>query len=126
MSKYIIRQVSSGVKFDLRSPNGQTIATSEVYESMAYCRKGIESVRKNVPAAKLEDQTEGAAVLTNPKFELFRDKQGAYRFRLRARNGKIIIFSEAYGAKSACEAGIEAVRRWAPDAETEEMQKADA
>ncbi len=119
MSKFIIRRVSSGVKFDLRSPNGQTIATSEVYESMTYCRKGIEAVRKYAPAAKLEDQTEDSATLTNPKFELYRDKQGFYRFRLRARNGKIIVFSEGYGAKSACEAGIEAVRRWVPEAEIE-------
>ena len=119
MSKFMIRQVSSGVKFDLHSPNGQVIATSEVYESMAYCRKGIEAARKTAPAAKLEDQTQAHSNLTNPKFELYRDKQGLFRFRLRARNGKIIVFSEAYGAKSACEAGIEAVRRWAPEAETE-------
>ena len=119
MSKFVIRKVSSGVKFDLRSPNGQTIATSEVYESMAYCRKGIDAVRKNAPAAKFEDQMEASAPLCNPKFELYRDKQGFYRFRLKARNGKIIAISEAYAAKSACEAGIEAVRRWAPTAETE-------
>ena len=120
MSKFIIRRVGGGVKFDLHAPNGQTIATSEVYESLAYCRKGIEAVRKNAPAAKLEDQTEDFSALTNPKFQLYRDKQGAYRFRLKARNGKIIVFSEAYGAKSACEAGIDAVRRCAPEAETEE------
>jgi len=33
MGKFIIRQVSSGIKFDLKATNGQVIATSEVYEA---------------------------------------------------------------------------------------------
>ena len=67
MSKFMIRQVSSGVKFDLHSPNGQVIATSEVYESMAYCRKGIEAARKKAPAAKTEEQTQPHPHATHPK-----------------------------------------------------------
>ena len=47
MSKFVIRPVCSGVKFDLTAGNGQVIATSEVYETHAACVKGIESVRKN-------------------------------------------------------------------------------
>lgn len=120
MSKFIIRRVGSGVKFDLRSPNGQTIATSEVYESRSFCRKGIEAVRKTAPAAKLEDLTEEASSISNPKFQLYRDKQGHFRFRLKARNGKIIAVSESYVTKSACENGIDSVRRWATDAEIAE------
>ena len=58
VSKYVIRKVPSGVKFDLRSGNGQTVLTSEVYANAAVCRKGIESVRKNAPRAKLENQTD--------------------------------------------------------------------
>ena len=37
MSKFLIRAVHSGVKFDLKAANGQTVATSEVYESKAAC-----------------------------------------------------------------------------------------
>ena len=75
------------------------------------CRKGIESVRKNAPGARLEDQTEeGWAQLPNPKFELYQDKAGQFRFRLRARNGKIIAVSENYSGKAVCLKGIESVK----------------
>ncbi|MBR3703952.1 MAG: YegP family protein, partial [Oscillospiraceae bacterium] len=47
MGKFVIREVSSGVKFDLLAGNGQVIATSEVYTTRAACENGIESVRKN-------------------------------------------------------------------------------
>ena len=117
MGKLVIRKTATGFKFDLKAANGQTVATSEVYETEAACRRGAESVRKNAQAAKLEDQTaEDTQTVTNPKFELFQDKAGDYRFRLKARNGEIIATSEGYQAKSSCESGIESVRKNAPDA----------
>lgn len=104
-----IRRVATGVKFDLRSANGEVIATSEVYKTEAACRKGVESVRKNAPLASVEDQTLGER-RGNPKFEVYEDRSGQFRFRLKARNGGIIAVSENYTAKSACLDGIEAVR----------------
>lgn len=118
MGKFIIRAVGSGIKFDLRAANGQTVLTSEVYTTENACRKGIASVRKNAPAAKIEDQTEpGFKTLTNPKFELYTDRAGHYRFRLKARNGEIIAVSENYSAWAGCRNGIESVRKNAADAE---------
>ena len=121
MGKFLIRNVSSGIKFDLKATNGQVIATSEVYESKAACKNGIESVRKNAPIASFEDQTaEGFEVATNPKFEMYQDKAGEFRFRLKARNGQIIATSEGYTTKNACENGVESVRKNAPEAAVEE------
>ena len=118
MSKFVIRQVNSGVKFDLKAGNGQSILTSEVYTTLAACRKGIASVAKNAPLAKIENQTEkDYAVMTHPKFEMYQDKAGAYRFRLKARNGEIIAVSESYTAKAGCLNGIESVRINAMDAD---------
>ena len=120
MSKFVIREVKSGIKFDLKATNGQVIATSEVYESKTACENGIESVRKNAPIANLEDQTVADfETVTNPKFELYRDKADQFRFRLKARNGQIIAVSEDYTTKAACENGIESVRKNAPIAEVE-------
>ena len=117
MSKFIIRTVNSGVKFDLFAANGKSILTSEVYTTEAACRKGIASVMKSAPKAKLEDQTEEHfKTLTNPKFELYQDKAGAYRFRLKARNGEIIAVSEAYTGWAGCRNGIESVIKNAADA----------
>jgi len=121
MSKFVIRRVASGVKFDLKAANGQVIATSESYRTRAACDKGIASVQKNAPAAAVEDQTEdGYAVRSNPKFEMYVDRAGRFRFRLKAPNGRIIAISEGYSSKSACENGIDSVRKNAPDAEPEE------
>ncbi len=111
MGKFIIKTVATGVKFDLRAANGETIATSEVYQCEAACRKGMESVIRCAPAAKLEDLTADASTkCTNPKFELYQDRSGAFRFRLRSRNGAIIAVSEGYSTKNSCLDGIESVR----------------
>ena len=118
MSKFVIRTVASGVKFDLKAGNGQSILTSEVYTTEAACRKGIESVAKNAPIANVENQTEeGWETLTHPKFEMYQDKAGEYRFRLKARNGEIIAVSEGYTAKAGCLNGIQSVQKNAGEAE---------
>ena len=118
MSKFVVKTVASGVKFDLKAANGQTVASSEIYTSPAVCLKGVESVRKNAAAARVEDQTqEGWVPQRHPKFELYQDKAGQYRFRLKATNGKIIAISEGYVTRAACEHGIDSVKANAPQAE---------
>ena len=118
MSKFVIRTVNSGVKFDLKASNGEVILTSEVYSSEAACRKGLASVQLNAPIAGVENQTEeGCVTLVHPKFEVYLDKAGEYRFRLKAKNGKIIAVSEGYTGKAGCLNGIESVKKNAPEAE---------
>ena len=88
-----------------------------MYTTERACNAGIESVKKNAVAAKLEDQTvEGFETVTNPKFEVYVDNAGEFRFRLKARNGEIIAVSEGYKAKASCMNGIESVRKNAPEA----------
>lgn len=121
MGKFVIRRVPSGLKFDLRAGNGEPILTSEVYTTLAACRKGLESVRKNAPMAGVENQTQMEhPVLPHPKFELYEDKSGQFRFRLKARNGQIIAVSEGYASKAGCLGGIDSVKRNAADAEVTE------
>lgn len=118
MGKFVVKETKTGTKFDLKAGNGEVIATSEVYSSKAACEKGIESVKKNAPVANVEDQTvEGYATEKNPKFEVYTDKAGEFRFRLKATNGQIIATSEGYKSKSGCINGIESVKKNAPDAD---------
>jgi len=49
------------------------------------------------------------------KFELYTDKAGEYRFRLKAGNGQIILASEGYKQKASAENGIESVRKNSAD-----------
>ncbi len=120
MGKFVVKEVKTGVKFNLKASNGEIIATSEVYKSERSCMNGIESVMKNAPVAAVEDQTEeGYAKETNPKFEVYTDKAGEFRFRLKAKNGQIIAVSEGYKAKKSCLNGIESVKKNAVDAKIE-------
>ena len=117
MGKFVIKETKTGIKFDLKATNGEVIATSEVYTAEANCRKGIESVIKNAPIAALENQTvEGYAVEKHPKFEVYTDKAGEFRFRLKAPNGEIIATGESYKAKASCLKGIESIKKNAPEA----------
>ena len=118
MGKFVVKSVATGIKFDLKAANGQVIATSEVYAAEASCLKGIESVKTNAPIAGVEDQTvEGYEAVKHPKFEVYQDKAGEYRFRLKAKNGEVIATGEGYKAKASCLNGVESVKNNAPDAE---------
>jgi uncharacterized protein len=49
------------------------------------------------------------------KFEIYKDKAGEFRFRLKAGNGQTILASEGYAAHSGCANGIASVKKNAPD-----------
>ena len=117
MGKFTIKTTATGFTFRLKAKNGEVIANSEVYSSEASCRNGIQSVINNAPVAAVEDQTiEGFEVQKHPKFEIYLDKKGESRFRLKAKNGEIIAVSESYKAKASCLNGIESVRKNVVDA----------
>ena len=112
MGKFVIRETKTGFTFRLKAGNGEVIGTSEVYKALASCKNGIASVAKNAPVAAVEDQTvEGFEKAKNPKFEIYTDKAGETRFRLKAGNGEIILASEGYSSMSGCKNGIESVRK---------------
>ncbi len=125
MGKFVIKPTKTGFTFSLKAGNGEVIATGgEVYSTLASCKNGIESVRKNAPDAPVEDQTvEGYAVEKCPKFEIYKDNAGEFRFRLKARNGEPIAASEGYVKKDGCKNGIESVKKNAPDASVEELSE---
>jgi uncharacterized protein YegP (UPF0339 family) len=112
--KFFIKKAKDGsYMFNLRASNGETIATSDMYSSLEKCKKGITSVQMNAPIANIEDHTVSGAIdeVVNPKYEMYYDKSGDYRFRLKAKNGSIIVKSQGYSSKSNCVAGIESVRK---------------
>ncbi|MER3373008.1 MAG: YegP family protein [Allomuricauda sp.] len=49
------------------------------------------------------------------KFEIKTDKSGKFRFNLKAGNGQVILSSQGYSSKAACENGIESVRTHSQD-----------
>lgn len=122
MGTFEIKKSGDGQMFNLKAGNGEVIGTSEVYNSRQSLDNGIASVQKNAPEAPVEDQTaENFEKKTCPKFEVFADKGGKFRFRLKARNGEIILASQGYASASSCLAGIESVKKNAADSKTTEV-----
>ena len=112
MGKYVIKAAKNGLKFDLKAANGEVVASSQTYVSLASCKNGIAGIRKNAPVAAIEDQTvSGYAHVHNPKFEIFTNRRGEFMFQLKAGNGQIICVSEGYKAKKSCLNGIASVRK---------------
>ena len=50
------------------------------------------------------------------KFEVYQDKAGKFRFRLKASNGQVIASGQGYASKESCLKGIESVRKNAREA----------
>ncbi len=123
MGKFVIKDTSNGgFKFDLKAGNGEIIASSQIYKSEASCKAGIESVKVNA-LAPVEDQTvENFEVLKHPKYEVYTDKAGEFRFRLKAKNGEIIATSEGYKAKASALNGIASIGKNAPEAKVEKTE----
>jgi len=60
---------------------------------------------------------------THPKFIIKTAKDGQFHFVLTAKNGEVIIQSELYTTKAACENGIQSIKNNAPVANTGEDAK---
>ena len=120
MGKFVVKETATGFKFDLKAANGETIATSEVYATKAACLNGVDSVKASCNGGVEDLTVENAEAVKHPKYEVYEDKAGEYRFRLKARNGEIIATSEGYKAKAGCMNGIESVKKNAPEAAVEE------
>ena len=114
--KFVITTANNGeFTFNLKASNGEVVLTaSETYTTQSACENGIASVKKNA-SAPIEDQTRDEK-LGHPKYELYKDKAGEFRFRLKAANGQNVGRSEGYKAKASARKGIASIAKNAPDA----------
>lgn len=125
MGKFIIKKTDKGnFNFTLLASNAEKIAVaSQVYTTKQACKNGMASVgkfaEKCVTEGKIEDNTlKNPVKQTNPKFEIYLDKAGLFRYRLFASNGESIAMSEmGYKSKNGCLGGIKSVAVNAKDAE---------
>ena len=133
MGKFIIKKTPSGAfNFSLLASNKQKIAvSSQVYTTKGACKKGMESVGKNaqrcIDENRIVDRTlKTPEEKTCPKFEIYLDKAGMFRYRLIAPNGESLAISEdGYKSKSSCMNGIKSVGVNAMNSQIEDMTLAD-
>jgi uncharacterized protein YegP (UPF0339 family)/CBS domain-containing protein len=96
--RFEIKSTSNGkFHFNLKSGNGETILSSELYNSRDAAEKGIESVKKNASDAG--------------RFERKLNKNEEPYFVLKAGNGETIGTSEVFSSDMAMENGISAVMK---------------
>ena len=100
----VFKDARGEFRFNLVAPNNEVIAVSEGYKAKSGCMKGIDAVRRYA----MSDEGE---------FRIARDRRGEYRFTLLAPNREVIVRSEGYTTRPSCRNGIEAVKRYARDAE---------
>jgi uncharacterized protein YegP (UPF0339 family) len=92
--------------FNLKASNGQTILSSEMYDTRSGAENGIASVKKNAG--------------DDARYERRNATNGDPFFVLKAGNGEVIGRSEMYKSAAAMENGIASVKTNAPDAQIAE------
>lgn len=118
--KFEINKSKDGKKFffNLYASNKVGIATSQMYSSAQSALNGVNSVIANAEKAPVEDQSlKSYETLPYPKWELYVDNGGKYRFRLCASNGSCVCHSQGYTTKAACKNGIDSIIRSSKNAE---------
>jgi uncharacterized protein YegP (UPF0339 family) len=102
MGKYVMHKNDKGNwRFNLKAGNGETILSSEEYNSKAACENGIQSVKINSPIDARYDRKISVS--------------GQHFFNLKASNGQVIGTSEMYNSKASMDNGIESVKKNGPD-----------
>ncbi len=110
-------------RWRLRARNGELVAMSEQgFTTKAGVIKALDVVRHNVAEAEGHEEAptgDDAAEAKHSKgFEIYEDKSGHWRWRLRASNGELLAIPEqGFSSKSGVVRGLDAVRRNVADAE---------
>ena len=112
--RFEINKSKDGSKyfFNLYASNSVGIATSQMYSTAQSALNGVKSVIANADKAPIEDQSlKNYETLPYPKWEIYVDNGGKYRFRLNASNGNCVCHSQGYTTKNACKNGIDSIIR---------------
>jgi uncharacterized surface protein with fasciclin (FAS1) repeats/uncharacterized protein YegP (UPF0339 family) len=120
----ILLDAADKFRFHLKAANGQIIAISQSYGTKESAIKGIASIKKNAPIAKIADlttagrtmpePTHAAGIVQDPVFEIQSNAPDKFRFHLKAANGQIIAVSQSYLTRQSTEKGIASVKKNAP------------
>ena len=120
----IICDAAGKFRFHLKATNGQIIAVSQSYGTKESAIKGIASIKKSAPVAKIADftttevtmpeSTNKAGIVQDPVFEIQCNAVDKFRFHLKAGNGQIVAVSQSYLTRQSAEKGVASVKKNAP------------
>ena len=123
--KFDIRRAKDGrFFFNLYASNYVVIAYSQMYSSTQSAMTGIKSVMANAAISPIEDTTlKKPTSLPFPKWEIYIDRAGEYRFRLYSSNGNCVCHSHGYSTKATCKGGIESIIRFSKESDISKSYK---
>jgi uncharacterized protein YegP (UPF0339 family) len=113
-------------RFRLKDDDGALLAMSAKGYTKAECHKLIEAIRRDVARARFEDAEKGEKVAAGKGaiFEMYKDKSGDYRFRLKDDDGALLAVAiKGYRTKAGCQTVIDAIKRGAAKAKLVEEGK---
>lgn len=118
MGRFIVeKQPSDEYCFELRAANGESILTGMSFPAREGCENCIDAVKRDC-LSPVEDKTlPDSPPLACPKYEIYRNRNNCFCFRLLSANREIVALSQEYTGKPACLKGIDSVRANARDAE---------
>lgn len=107
----IYKDTGDKFRFRLKASNNETVGHSQGYTTKAACKNGIKAVQ-NIIAAETYDTTKNdyKPLIGVPAFEIYKDSENKFRFRLRAANTSNILASQGYTSKDNCLNGIRSVK----------------
>lgn len=108
MGRFVIRYKDTGLDFELQDNEGHPIATSQTYASIVTCKRAIRSIKACASVAQIEYQDN---ICKHPKFEIYKNENGKYHFRLKAKNAQVILLSFAYETYEECEQTVLLVKQ---------------
>lgn len=108
----IYKDIGGKFRFRVKSSNKETVGHSQGYTTKANCKSGINAVINACKYAEIIDTTKEdyVSAVGRATFEVYRDNEMKFRFRLIAANTANILASQGYTAKSNCLNGIKAVK----------------
>ena len=98
--KFVISQDGDNYRYRLKASNGELLVVSELYSNEESCRKGIETLKKN-----LSNDT--------AKIEFIEDKHGLFSFRVMTKQGRTLATSANYKTEARSKSAFESAKRWA-------------
>lgn len=112
---HIYQDRSNEYRWRLNARNGETIADSgEGYVLRSGCKKAAERFKELTPDAPVE---ESGSVSSLPRFEVYKDRKGDYRWRFKAENADIMADSgEGYVSRYGAKKAARRVKKIAPKA----------
>ncbi len=96
--KYVITMDETGYRFKLVASNGQSLIVSEAYTTEAGCRRGIDTIKRNVVAGQVKIDS---------------DKHNLYFFTLVSKQNRILAQSASYKAKDSAVRASESFKKFA-------------